>query len=155
MSTPSPTRIAAVLSAQHRERLMALAHEANFPAGARLFDEGTPAERFWIVRSGTVTLDVDVPGARHPAQIESLGPGELVGWSWLFPPYVWQLGAEAMTPVRTHEFDALAVRMLMDADPGFGSAFGHWVGRVLAHRLQVARVRLLDLYAPYGSANPL
>ncbi|MFJ7157817.1 Crp/Fnr family transcriptional regulator [Streptomyces sp. NPDC101118] len=152
MSTPSPFRIAAVLSPEHRERLMALAREVNFPAGARIFDEGTPADQFWIVRSGTVTLEMNVPG-RRPAQIESLGPGELVGWSWLFPPYVWQLGAEAMTPVRTHAFDGVAVRMLMDADPTFGSAIGHWVGRVLAHRLQVARVRLLDLYAPYTSAR--
>lgn len=80
--------------------------------------------------------------------MESLGPGELVGWSWLFPPYVWQLGASAMTPVRAYEFDAPAIRMLMDADPAFGSAIGHWVGRVLALRLQQTRTRLLELYAP-------
>ncbi|GGP81962.1 hypothetical protein GCM10010215_04030 [Streptomyces virginiae] len=126
---------------------MAQAHEVNFPENARIFDEGHRAESFWIVRSGTVTLEVPVAG-RRPAQVENLGPGELVGWSWLFPPYVWQLGAEAMTPVRAYEFDAAAVRMLMDADPAFGSAVGHWVGRVLAMRLQQTRTRLLDLYAP-------
>ncbi|THA86050.1 Crp/Fnr family transcriptional regulator [Streptomyces sp. A0592] len=126
---------------------MAQAHEVNFPENARIFDEGNRAESFWIVRSGTVTLEVPVAG-RRPAQVENLGPGELVGWSWLFPPYVWQLGAEAMTPVRAYEFDAAAVRMLMDADPAFGSAIGHWVGRVLAMRLQQTRTRLLDLYAP-------
>ncbi|MEV8532510.1 Crp/Fnr family transcriptional regulator [Streptomyces sp. NPDC051211] len=147
MSTPSPIRIAAVLSADHRGRLMSLAREVNFPENARIFDEGAPADAFWIVRSGTVTLELPVPG-RRPAVIESLGPGELVGWSWLFPPYVWQLGAQAMTPVRSYEFDAANVRMLMDADPAFGSALGHWVGRVLAHRLQQTRTRLLDLYVP-------
>ncbi|MEW2582180.1 Crp/Fnr family transcriptional regulator [Streptomyces virginiae] len=147
MSTPSPIRIAAVLSTEHRGRLMAQAHEVNFPENARIFNEGHRAESFWIVRSGTVTLEVPVAG-RRPAQVENLGPGELVGWSWLFPPYVWQLGAEAMTPVRAYEFDAAAVRMLMDADPAFGSAVGHWVGRVLAMRLQQTRTRLLDLYAP-------
>ncbi|MER5928818.1 Crp/Fnr family transcriptional regulator [Streptomyces sp. NPDC002054] len=150
MSTPSPTRIAAVLSAEHRSRLMNLAHEVNFPEGARIFDEGTPAESFWIVRSGTVTLELPVPG-RRPAAIESLGPGELVGWSWLFPPYVWQLGAEAMTPVRAYEFDGAAVRMQMDADPAFGSALGHWVGRVLAQRLHQTRTRLMDLSMPRTS----
>ncbi|MER7759780.1 Crp/Fnr family transcriptional regulator [Streptomyces sp. NPDC097619] len=148
MSTPSPTRIAAVLTAEHRGRLMARAREVNFPEGARLFQEGAGAEAFWIVRSGTVTLEIPVPG-RRPAAIESLGPGELVGWSWLFPPYVWQLSAEAMTPVRAYEFDALEVRMLMDADPAFGSALGHWVGRILAQRLHQTRTRLLDLYAPH------
>ncbi|MFJ6479157.1 MULTISPECIES: hypothetical protein [unclassified Streptomyces] len=50
---------------------------------------------------------------------------------------------------------AARVRMLMDADTAFGSALGHWVGQVLAHRLQAARVRLLDLYAPHGSGNSL
>lgn len=53
-----------------------------------------------------------------------------------------------MTPVRSYEFDATAVRMLMDADPAFGSAIGNWVGRVLALRLQQTRTRLIDLYAP-------
>ncbi|NXY94202.1 cyclic nucleotide-binding domain-containing protein [Streptomyces sp. BR123] len=153
MSTPSPIRIAAVLSAEHRGRLMSHAREVNFAEGARIFDEGTPSESFWIVRSGTVTLQIPVSGRRRPAPVENLGPGELVGWSWLFPPYVWQLSAEAMTPVRAYEFDATAVRMLMDADPAFGSAVGHWVGRVLAMRLQQTRTRLLDLYAPHAGAG--
>ncbi|MFD9305077.1 Crp/Fnr family transcriptional regulator [Streptomyces sp. NPDC060048] len=152
MSTPSPIRIAAVLSTEYRGRLMSHAREVNFREGARIFDEGTRAESFWIVRSGTVTLEIPVPG-RRPTPIESLGPGELVGWSWLFPPYVWQLGAEAMTPVRAYEFDATTVRMLMDADPAFGSAIGHWVGRVLALRLQQTRTRLLDRFAPHAAAS--
>ncbi|MFE2474374.1 Crp/Fnr family transcriptional regulator [Streptomyces sp. NPDC059355] len=147
MSTPSPIRIAAVLSAEYRGRLMSQAREVNFPEGARIFEEGSRAESFWIVRSGTVTLQVPLPAGR-PAPVENLGPGELVGWSWLFPPYTWQLSAEAMTPVRSYEFDATAVRMMMDADPAFGSAIGHWVGRVLALRLQQTRTRLIDLYAP-------
>ncbi|EDX25800.1 MULTISPECIES: Crp/Fnr family transcriptional regulator [Streptomyces] len=152
MSTPSPVRIAAVLSAEHRARLMSHAREVNFPEGARIFDEGARAESFWIVRSGTMTLEVPMP-SRRPTPIESLGPGELVGWSWLFPPYVWQLSAEAMTPVRAYEFDATTVRVLMDADPAFGSAIGHWVGRVLALRLQQTRTRLIDLYAPHAIAG--
>ncbi|MBT2449534.1 cyclic nucleotide-binding domain-containing protein [Streptomyces sp. ISL-43] len=152
MSTPSPIRIAAVLSTEYRGRLMSHAREVNFREGARIFDEGTRAESFWIVRSGTVTLEIPVPG-RRPTSIESLGPGELVGWSWLFPPYVWQLSAEAMTPVRAYEFDATTVRMLMDADPAFGSAIGHWVGRVLALRLQQTRTRLLDRFAPHAAAS--
>ncbi|MFD4137799.1 MULTISPECIES: Crp/Fnr family transcriptional regulator [unclassified Streptomyces] len=152
MSTPSPTRMTRVLSAEHHARLMEVSREANIPEGNRLFEEGQPADRFWIVHSGTVTLDIHVPGQR-PVVLESLGFGELVGWSWLFPPYVWQLGAEAMTPVRAEEFDARTVRMMMDADPALGSAIGQWVGRVIAHRLHASRIRLLDLYAPHGSGS--
>ncbi|MFH7598961.1 cyclic nucleotide-binding domain-containing protein [Streptomyces racemochromogenes] len=154
MSTLSRTRVATALPAAYRSRLMELAREVNFAEGTRIFREGGHADRFWIVRSGTVTLDVHVPG-RRAAVIEHLGAGELVGCSWLFMPHTWRLSAEAMTPVRAYEFEAEPVRVLMDADPGFGSAVGHWVGQVLAHRLQAARVRLLDLYAPYGSGSYL
>ncbi|MER6997926.1 cyclic nucleotide-binding domain-containing protein [Streptomyces sp. NPDC000410] len=152
--TNSSIRMTAALSAEHRARLLEIAEDVKFPEGARVFEEGRRADHFWIIRSGTITLHMPVPG-RRPAVIENLGFGELVGWSWLFPPYVWQLGAEAMTPVRAQQFDALTVRMMMDADPALGSAIGQWVGRVIAHRLHAARVRLLDLYAPYGSGFTL
>ncbi|WP_438295502.1 cyclic nucleotide-binding domain-containing protein [Streptomyces sp. HUAS TT7] len=154
MRTQSPTRITVALSAEHRIRLMELAHDVNFEAGTRLFNEGGHADRFWIVKSGAVALDLHVPG-RQATVVETLGPDELVGWSWLFRPYVWHFGAEAKTLVRAHEFDATAVRMLMDADPAIGSEIGHWVGEVLARRLTSARVRLLDRYAPYGSGSTL
>ncbi|OQD57880.1 regulator [Streptomyces phaeoluteigriseus] len=146
------TTLAAGLPIEHREQLMRSAREVSFDAGTRLFEEGRHAERFWIIRTGAVALDLRVPGRRAPV-IESLGHGELVGWSWHFPPYRWQLGAEAATPVRAYEFDADAVRAICAAHPEFGRAIAVWVGRVVAHRLQSARVRLLDLYAPYGSGS--
>jgi CRP-like cAMP-binding protein len=99
-----------------------------------------------------VALDLHVPGRRAPV-IESLGRGELVGWSWHFTPHVWQMGAEATTPVRAYEFDALHVRAMCEEDAEFGRAIAVWVGRVVAHRLHAARTRLLDLYAPYGSGS--
>ncbi|MFD8236644.1 Crp/Fnr family transcriptional regulator [Streptomyces sp. NPDC059696] len=150
----STTHLAAGLTAGHRERLMRVAREVSFDTGTRLFDEGMRADRFWIVRTGTVALDLHIPG-RKAAVVETLGHGELVGWSWHFAPYVWHLGAEAVTPVRAHEFDAEAVRAMCLRDPEFGRAIADWVGRVVAHRLQATRVRLLDLYGPYGSGSGL
>ncbi|MDQ0958135.1 CRP-like cAMP-binding protein [Streptomyces sp. B4I13] len=94
-----------------------------------------------------------VPG-RRAAVIESLGPNELLGWSWLFPPYAWRMGAEAMSPVRAYEVDAETVRLVCQDDSELGGAVASWVAKVLAHRLQAARTRLLDLYAPYGSGSP-
>ncbi|MEU6031477.1 cyclic nucleotide-binding domain-containing protein [Streptomyces tauricus] len=141
-----------VLPAEHRQRLMNLAREVSFEAGTRLFEEGARADRFWIVRTGTVALDMRVPG-RRAAVIETLGHNQLVGWSWLFAPHTWHLGAEATTPVRAYEFDAKAVRALCANDPAFGMTVAQWVGDVLAHRLRSARTRLLDLYAPYGSGS--
>ncbi|MCN9242219.1 cyclic nucleotide-binding domain-containing protein [Streptomyces sp. RY43-2] len=148
----SVTTMTAALPAEHRERLMRIAREVSFEAGSRLFEEGWRADRFWIVRTGTVALDLHVPG-RRAAVIDTLGHDELVGWSWHFKPYVWQLGAEATSPVRAYEFDAVAVRELCAQNPEFGRAIALWVGAVVAHRLQAARTRLLDLYAPYGSGD--
>ncbi|MFF9012873.1 Crp/Fnr family transcriptional regulator [Streptomyces sp. NPDC014870] len=150
MSTPPNPRLTAALSPGQRDRLWTCATPVDFPEETRLLEEGTYADRFWIIKTGTVTLDVRVPGKR-PAVVDSVSAGELLGWSWLFEPYRWHFGAEAMTRVRADEFDAATVRMMMDADPAFGLALDHFVGQMLAHRLFSARVRLLDLYAPRGS----
>jgi CRP-like cAMP-binding protein len=148
----STTSLLGALPTQDRERLMELAKEVSFPAGARIFEEGGKADRFWIIRTGSVTLDLHVPG-RRAAAVETLGPGDLLGWSWLFPPYSWHLGAEALSPVRALEFDATVVRSLCEADPVMGRAIARRVAEIVAHRLQAARVRLLDLYGPYGSGS--
>ncbi|ELS54718.1 cyclic nucleotide-binding domain-containing protein [Streptomyces viridochromogenes] len=151
ITTRTPSMLRA-LPAEHRQRLMRVAREVSFPQGTRLFEEGSRADRFWIIRTGTVELDMHVPG-RRAAVIETLQHNELVGWSWLFTPHVWHLGAEATTPVRAYEFDATAVRTMCREDPAMGHAVTQWVGEVLAHRLRSARTRLLDLYAPYGSGS--
>ena len=152
MNAPATTSMPRALPAEHRQRLMQIAREVSFPEGTRLFEEGGRADRFWIIRTGTVDLDMRVPG-RRAAVIESLGHNELLGWSWLFAPYTWHLGAEAASPLRAYEFDATTVRTICQEDPAFGRTVARWVGEVVAHRLQAARVRLLDLYAPYGSGT--
>lgn len=152
MNAPLTTKMPRALTTEHRRRLMEMAREVAFTVDTRLFQEGTRADRFWIIRSGTVDLDLRVPG-RRPAVIDTLGPGELVGCSWLFAPHVWHLGAQASTPVRAYEFDATVVHALCALDPEFGRSIAQWVGEVLAHRLHAARTRLLDLYAPYGSGG--
>ncbi|MFI7498549.1 cyclic nucleotide-binding domain-containing protein [Streptomyces sp. NPDC049687] len=150
-ASPTPSMLRS-LSAEHRRRLMRVAREVSIPQGTRLFEEGGRADRFWIIRTGSIELDIHVPG-RRAAVIENLGHNELVGWSWLFTPHVWHLGAEATTPVRAYEFDATAVRSMCQDDPAFGNDLTRWVGEVLAHRLRSSRTRLLDLYAPYGAGS--
>ncbi|WP_405933254.1 cyclic nucleotide-binding domain-containing protein [Streptomyces sp. NBC_00827] len=152
MNAPAKAGMLRALPAEHRQQLMRIAREVSFPQGTRLFAEGGHADRFWIIRTGTVDLDMRVPGRRQ-AVIESLGHNELVGWSWLFPPHVWHLGAEAATPVRAYEFDTVTVRALCKADRALGVSVAEWVGGIVAHRLHATRTRLLDLYAPYGSGG--
>ncbi|WAL64526.1 cyclic nucleotide-binding domain-containing protein [Amycolatopsis cynarae] len=136
-----------------RDRLLGLAREVSFPAGVRLFDEGEAAEVFWILRSGLVALDVHVPG-RGSVVLETVGPGELLGWSWLFEPYQWHLGARTLEAVRAYEFDAGRVRAEIDGDPAFGLPLTRCVAAVaIGRRLRACRTRLLDLYAPYGAES--
>ncbi|MDK1472240.1 cyclic nucleotide-binding domain-containing protein [Streptomyces sp. 549] len=134
----------------HRDRLRALGRDVTFEAGTRIFDEGRRADRFWVVHSGSVALDMHVPG-RQPVVVETIGHGELLGWSWLFDPFSWHLGAEAVSPVRAHEYDAEAVRLLCREDSELGQALTLAVAGVISHRLQRARSRLLDVYGPYAS----
>ncbi|GGZ64559.1 Crp/Fnr family transcriptional regulator [Streptomyces bluensis] len=154
MTAPATPGMLQALPAEHRDRLMRIAREVSFPLGARLFEEGGRADRFWIIRTGTIALDMRVPG-RRAVVIENLRHNELVGWSWLFGPHTWHLGAETTTPVRAYEFDATAVRLMCEEDPALGASVARWVGDILAHRLRSARTRLLDLYAPYGSGSHL
>jgi len=152
MNAPANTSLPQALPAEYRQRLMGMAREVSYPQGTRLFEEGGHADRFWIIRTGTVDLDMRVPG-RRAAVIDSLGHNELVGWSWLYPPHTWHLGAEAVTPLRAYEFDAADVKAASRQDPEFGRTVAEWVGRIVAHRLQAARTRLLDLYGPHGSGG--
>jgi len=142
------------LPAPHREQLMLLAREVSFRAGSRIFDEDDAAEEFWLLRSGTVILDAQVPG-RGSAVLETLGEGELLGWSWLFPPYRWHLGATARSDVTACAFDARRVRAAIEKDPSFGLAVTRCVAAVaIGRRLRACRVRLLDVYGPPGSTVP-
>ncbi|MFG3266356.1 cyclic nucleotide-binding domain-containing protein [Streptomyces bobili] len=146
------TGVFGAMTKEHREQLMSLAHEVSFTAGERVFNEGGKADRFWIIHTGTVALDLHVPG-RRPVVVETLGAGRLLGWSWLAPPHIWHLGAEAASPVRAYEFDAATVREMCANDPGLDHEQCTYVSGVLARRLRGARVRLLDLYAPYGAGE--
>ncbi|UNO43664.1 cyclic nucleotide-binding domain-containing protein [Streptomyces sp. MST-110588] len=141
------------LPEEQRGRLMELARAVSFPAGHRILRERRTVDRFWIIRTGTVSLDLHVPG-RRAAVIETLGAGDLVGWSWLFPPRDCHMGALADSPVRAWQFDAEDVRQLCRHDPRFGYVFMTAMAEVIGHRLECARTRLLELYGPYGSGLP-
>ena len=124
------------------DALAAAASDVTFPAGHRIFETGGFAGKFWLIRSGRVALDVQVPGDGRMI-IDAAGIGDLVGWSWLFPPYCWTCGAVCVTAVEAFEFDAAAVRARSTADPLFGYELTGRIMRVLAVRLQRARAGLI------------
>jgi CRP/FNR family transcriptional regulator, cyclic AMP receptor protein len=123
-------------------RLAGAASDVKFPEGHRIFGEGGHAGAFWLVQCGHVRLDMQVPG-EGPVIIDSIGMGELLGLSWLFPPYRWSFGAVCASPVEAFEFDAAAVRGSCAADPVFGYEFSLRLIPVLATRLQSTRAKLI------------
>lgn len=127
------------------DRLATYAHPMYRDRGHRLFAAGRPAVRFWLLRTGRVALDLAVPG-RGDVVIETLGPGAVLGWSWIFPPWQWQFGAVVAEPIRAIEFNAAGVRHLMGDDPEIGYELSRRFMAVMLDRLQATRTRLLDLY---------
>ncbi|WP_031480346.1 cyclic nucleotide-binding domain-containing protein [Streptomyces bicolor] len=141
-------KLLTALPPPQRERLMSLAQEVSFPEDARIFEAGGTADRFWVIRSGAVSLDQRVTSLQR-VTVASLGSGDLLGWSWLFPPYQWDFGAEAFSPVRAYEFEAAAVLRLCEEDPGLGMSLVRHVAEILAHRLEMTRGKLMEQYGPH------
>ena len=91
------------MSADQLSVLAQTASDVTFGPRHRIFADGGNATRFWLIQSGHVSLDLHVPG-EGPVVIETIGMGELLGWSWLFPPYKWAFGAVAATAVFATSF---------------------------------------------------
>ncbi len=137
------------MPAEHVALLSAAAAPISVPAGHRLFDEGGSAGNCWLLTAGKVALDLSVPGGVNLI-VETLGSGDMIGFSWLSPPHRWQFGAQALEPVTAFELDGPAVQALCDAHPELGYQLATRMLAAAVRRLQATRIRLLDLYAPPG-----
>ena len=132
------------MSREHLTALGRAASDVTVPAGHRFFDDGGHANRFWLVQSGYATVDVHVPGqGRVP--IDTVGMGEMIGWSWLFSPYMWAFGAVAASPMEAFEFDARTVRACCASDSALGYEVTRRVAEVLTRRLKSTRSRLITV----------
>ena len=140
------------LSRDHLAVLADTATDISFPARHRLFEDGGRANKFWLLQSGHVALDLHVPGQGR-MKIDTIGMGEVLGWSWMFPPYRWAFGAVAASPVEAFEFDARAVRACCESDPALGYELTQRLARVVAKRLQATRVRLITTSSQPASAR--
>ena len=139
------------LSPEQYELLAGCASNTGFRDGEMLFREGDQADTFYVIRRGTVALETFVP-ALGPVTIETIDPGEVVGWSWLFAPYRWHFDARALGLVRVTAFDGACLRGKCEADPALGYELMSRFAQVIIERLQWTRLRLLDLYG-YGRAD--
>lgn len=133
------------LSEPQRILLDRASTEVQFEENQRLFSEGEPAHGCWLIHSGRIALDVTVPG-RGSMVVQTLGQGDILGWSWLVPPYVWHFGATAVEPTAAASLDTVQLRALSAQDPRFGLTLTLCLFEALLERLQATRARLLDLY---------
>ena len=134
------------MAGEHLAKLAALCQHVAVPTRQRLFEEGTRADRFWLIDAGQVTIDTTVPGQGRLI-ITSLGRGDMIGVTWLLPPYQWRFGAVTAQPTQAYEFDAPAVRAACDEDPSLGYELGRRVSGVLVRRLEAIHRRLLETSA--------
>jgi CRP-like cAMP-binding protein len=117
----------------------------GFAADEYLFREGDPADEFFIIRHGQLALEIYAPG-KGPLVVDTVGDGEVVGISWLFPPHRWEFDGRAAVATRAVALDGACLRAKCDEDPRLGYELMKRFAGILRHRLQSARVRLLDVY---------
>ena len=135
----------AALSPEHREQIAGCARNRVFEADATILREGEPADVFHVIREGAVALETYVP-RRGPVIIETIHDGELLGWSWLVPPYRVAFDCRATETTHTIEFDGACLRGKCESDPALGYDLMKVVSAVIVERLQETRMRLLDVY---------
>jgi CRP/FNR family transcriptional regulator, cyclic AMP receptor protein len=133
------------LAAEQRELIAGCAKNVTFASGDYLMREGEPADTFFVIRHGAVAIETFVP-ARGPVTIETLHADDLLGWSWLVPPYRTAFDVRALETVRAMSFDGVCLRGKCVEDPVLGQALLERFTAVIVERLQATRLRLLDMY---------
>lgn len=129
------------LDAPHVQTLTDLAGEVRLAAGEFVFRHGRPAETVYLLTGGDVALEVALPG-HEPLTLQTLHEGDVLGWSWLWPPYEWHLDAHCRTPVTAVAIDAVGLREALTEDPVMGCVVSMRIGGLLVERLQHARDQL-------------
>jgi CRP-like cAMP-binding protein len=134
------------LEERHLKFICGCARNERHLEGEMLIREGEEANWFYVIREGRLSLEIHVPG-RGPVVIQTLGEGEVLGTSWLFPPYRWQFSGRVLQPTRLLAFDGKCLRDKCDKDHDLGYELVKRAAQILLNRLDAARLQLLDLYA--------
>jgi CRP-like cAMP-binding protein len=125
--------------------LVSCASNVVFDANKFLFREGELADKFFLIRHGKVAIEIDNPG-RGAITVDTLGEGDVLGWSWLIPPYRWHFDAKASELTRAIALDGKCLRGKCDEDHDLGYELLRRFAQVMALRLEATRLQLLDVY---------
>lgn len=139
---------------EHHIRLIAdCAIRTHFEKDQVIFRDGETANRFYLIEQGNVALESSASGG-DPVNIDIVGDGDLLGWSWLFPPYIWHFTARATEPTTAIFFYGTVLREYCEQDATLGYELFKRMSEVMTRRLQGARSRLLSAYAAHPSLVP-
>jgi CRP/FNR family transcriptional regulator, cyclic AMP receptor protein len=140
------------LSDAHMETLVGCASNVRFADGTAVIREGELANKFYLIRAGRIAVEIDVPG-RGGLRVQTVGPGEILGWSWLISPYRWHFSGIAVAETRALALDGECLRNKCEKDPGFGYEMLKRLSQVMERRLEATRLQLLDVYgmSPIGA----
>jgi CRP-like cAMP-binding protein len=139
------------LEEPYLQLLVGCASNVRFNAGEVIFREGEEANRFYLIRQGKVAVETFAPG-RGPIIIQTLGEGELVGWSWLIAPYRWRFDGRAVELTRAIALDGECLRGKCEEDHNLGYELMKRVAHVMEQRLEATRLQLLDVYGGVRSS---
>ena len=131
------------LNSQQLHLLAVSALEMKFEAGATIFDEGSPANRFYLILAGRVVLSSEMED-RNVIPIQTLGPGDDLGWSWLFPPYSLHFSAHALEPTTAIFFYGTRLREQCEQDHELGYQLMKRIAEVATQSLRATQRRLMQ-----------
>jgi len=135
----------AQMTPEHLDLIAGCGRNEVFPADAVIAHEGDPAERFFVVRTGRVAVGIHVP-QHEPLVVATLGTGDVLGWSWLFPPHRWRFDAHAVQETHVISLDGVCLRQKCESDPVLGYVLMQRFAQILVQRLEATRLQLVDLY---------
>ena len=131
---------------RHLELVVGCASNVRFGAGEFILREGQEAEKFYLIREGKVALQI-TSERRGPLNILTLGEGDILGWSWLFPPYRWKFSARSIDPTRAFAMDGHCLRDKAEQDHDLGYELLKRFSRVFETRMETMRLQLANVYA--------
>lgn len=133
------------LSKEDLKLIESCAKNVVLQGGTRFANEEDEANTFYAIRSGAVAVETFIPHKGY-ITLQTLNAGDIVGWSWIFPPYKWTFSVRAIEETRVLAFDGKCLRAKAEKDSRLGYLLMKRFAQIMTERLQATRLQLLDVY---------
>lgn len=137
------------LGVEYLRLLVGCAANVRFQPGAYLFRQGEEAGQFYLLREGRVAVEIYAPH-RPPIVVQTLEAGDILGWSWLIPPYQWRFDARVVEAIRAVALDGRCLRTKCEDNHDLGYELLKRFAHITTQRLEATRLQLLDVYAAHA-----